>query len=251
MQKQDAINKMRLFRKQMGLTLSKDMQAYIWGKAEFPKEISSERKKKKLLFAQKYLKVLLVSGVVRFIGVSGSIAAGTLKENDDIDIFVVVKDYSAWFFRGITFLVLRLLGVLRVLQDSDVNNKFCINFIMEERGILFNEQDIFVLHELFYLVPLYNPFYKDFIICNNKWLRSWAIPISKFCEKSQGIKKENTFFLISFFNSVLFQLQILYSKLSHSEVMEHFDKKLDYKNNGYIRSFQRSFKENILTNLDE
>ncbi len=251
MQKQEAVNKMQLFREQMGLTLSKDMQAYIWGKAKFPKEVSSERKRKKLLFAQKYLKVLLLSGVVKFIGVSGSIAAGTLKENDDIDIFVVVKDYSAWFFRGITFLVLRLLGVLRVLQDSDVNNKFCINFIVEERGILFKEHDIFVLHELFYMIPLYNPSYKDFIICNNKWLRNWAIPISKFCEKSQGIKKGKPFFLISFLNSVLFQLQILYSKLTKSERMEHFDKKYDYKNNAYIRSYQRSFKENILTNLNE
>jgi hypothetical protein len=75
-------------------------------------------------------------GIVKFVGISGSIAANIYKKGDDIDLFIVVANNWSWIYRGIIKLLLTLRGrVARNYSDKDVEKSLCLNFIVEERAL--------------------------------------------------------------------------------------------------------------------
>ena len=255
MNRELAFKNLYTFRHNMGLVITTDFEKYIWGDVLYANQdrdnIAYDIRDEKLQIAKRYLKIILLTRVVKFVAVSGSIAAGTVREKDDIDLFIVVKNNTAWFFRGVTFLLLRLRGALRVMSSADVNNKLCINFITEERGLNFVDHDIFILHELFYLITIYNEEYKDFIICKNKWIKEFGINLRRFCSKSKDFQTEPANIMIKVLNKVAFTLQYLYSKLRNTLNDEYYNKVDDYNKFGYIRSYKKNFKEDIMTNLNE
>jgi hypothetical protein len=246
---QQKLLKLEKFRRQMGLNISPEMNQYILGLSINDERHFNSIQKRKLQIVGQYLKLFKIFDFVRFIAVSGSIAAGKVKEDDDIDMFIVVKDYSAWLYRGILYLRLMLHGILRLVNSKDVNNKFCINFISEERGIDFLDQDIFVAHEIMYMIPIFNTKFKNNIICTNKWLKIFHVNVDKFCKEKDNLPKSQTSVIVRTLNIILFKLQYLYMRIMHHTF--ELDFKLEgYRHYGYIRSFHSDFKKKILSNLD-
>lgn len=119
------------------------------------------------------LKLFKPLGLVKYVGISGSIAAGTYKPGDDIDLFIIVKDHTSWFYRG---LLKVLLGDnARLVEDRDIGDKLCINFICEERGLSF-EDSIFTLHEFLHLEDIYNKEYRGKEFASfNQWLSEYGV----------------------------------------------------------------------------
>ena len=129
--------------------------------------MASERKLKK---AKKELLTIAHVPFIRFVGISGSVAAGIAKENDDIDVFLVCTDHTAWIVRGVVKL---LLGNKAVWYgDIDQKDKYCINMIVEERGMQMSEHDIFTFNELVYLEKVYGVLPKSALIRSNSELVS-------------------------------------------------------------------------------
>jgi hypothetical protein len=167
----------------------------------------------KIRYAKANSGIFRIFDLVRFIGVSGSVAAGTAKEDDDIDVFVVVRDGTGWLYRGLLLIrnlfnrKIRMGGGLTRHEGAGgrFRDKFCINLIVEERGLAF-DQDIFIFHELFHLVPVYNPDFLSTILSHNSWVSRYGGHLTKQKEE----KSHDSGVLLSVLNYIFFALQLLY-----------------------------------------
>jgi len=242
---QNSVENLEKFKSLMGASLKKEDVKRIWGKSfirEFGGEYTENESfevKKKLEYAKKIIKVLKLSNWVKFIGVSGSVGAGFAKEDDDIDIFVVVKNKTAWIYRGLISFLNIFHNKIRAKRHKIVKNKLCLNMICEERGLLF-EDDMFNFHELMFLVPIYNEKYLNFIYSNNPWLRdSFDVKRELLYSKISEGKDVNIF--IKFLNSIFYILQICFMYVSnHRPDVKRIRK--NYKE-GRIEFFEEGFKK--------
>ena len=216
------------FRKAMGLSLSRDRIKYIWGR-RFLRELEEleingsesyfsitkdlgEESLEKLEIAKEGLSKLKVFNWVRFVGVSGSVAAGFAKESDDIDIFVVVRNGTMWLYRGIIVFRNIFHNKIRAKRHKDVRDKLCVNLICEERGLEF-PNDIFNMHELLFLIPIYNKQYKGYVFSVNSWLER-DFYVKKELLRSRTIPKKKVFFVLRFFNFLAFVGQLIFMFIS-------------------------------------
>lgn len=140
---------------------------------EKPSDLCAVRKQK---IVKAEIDRLKAGNLVKFIAVTGSVAAGLSKEDDDIDVFVVVKDYRVWLYRFLIWLKnfrSKLFRRQSIFSHTgrDVKDTLCMNLLVEERGLHF-DSDVFNLHELYYMVPIFNENYRDYVLMKNDWLVS-------------------------------------------------------------------------------
>jgi hypothetical protein len=166
--------------------------------------------KRKIQVVKDNIASLLVMDWVRFVGITGSVAAGTAQDKDDIDVMVVVKNDRVWLYRLILFI--RAFFNDNLIQFSDsakgtVKDKIEVNFIIEERALKF-EEELFSLHELLCMIPLYNDEYFYTILgCNRGLLTRFGLRVT---DQSISIESKRFFFL-RLINKLAFYLQYLYS----------------------------------------
>lgn len=242
------------FRSLMGLGISKEDVRRIWGKRIFKSlskeelgelnEISNIHVLRKLNVATNQLSSLMVFDWVKFIGVSGSVAAGFTKEEDDIDLFIVVKNHTMWLYRGILALRNIFERNIRTNWNTDVKDKLCLNLICEERGLTF-DSDIFNFHELMYLKPLYKEEYLKHILLQNDWLFK-EFSVTKITTREQRVKKQRFVFLYQIANFIAFWLQFFFML-----VFRHRPNLRRLRSNnklGKIEFFEERYREKILKN---
>lgn len=248
MEKIDYIKNFITFRKNMKLDISYDKAVSIWGKKRvkgYSLTNSNEINrivKEKIDITKKKLNILINQNVL-FIGISGSIAAGFAKEDDDIDIFVVVKNNTAWIFRMIVIIKGLFCKCIRNSFNRNIKDKFCINFIVEERGLEL-EPDIFNFHELVYLIPVYNEEYLDTIFMKNIWMRDlYGMRISiKDIDESKEVG-----FVRKALNSILFYIQkVIMFILGHNSEIGRV--KGNYES-GRVQFYPEDFKKSVLKEL--
>lgn len=208
------------FRLKMGLGISKEQAKYIWGKSfvkgndqSFDEEIKNVEVLRKIEISKNDIKYLKALGLLKFVGISGSVGAGFAKEEDDIDVFVVVKNYTSWIYRGIITLKNLFHHRIRRIRNGDVvKDKFCVNLICEERDLRF-EDDIFNFHELMYLIPIFNEKYLNYVYSQNDWLRErYGVKNELFVSRVFVSKTSNWFMRI--INLKFFVLQLLFMIVS-------------------------------------
>lgn len=217
---------LKKFRSLMNLSLSEEDIVRIWGKKylqrieyemskNLPKRNRNKFVEKKIEIAKQNISSLLALNLVKFIAVTGSVGAGFAKEEDDIDVYVVVRNNSMWLYRGVVSIKNLFHNKIRAKRHKESKDKICLNFVSEERG-LHLEDDIFNFHELMYMKPIYNNSYLNFIFFENKWL------IHKYGVKKELLKTDiepqksvNPFLLIA--DRLFFFLQLFFMILSHHE----------------------------------
>jgi hypothetical protein len=259
MKTKEILKKYSRFRKNMGVPIDKRSVLRFWDKEKIE---SIERKDikidyinnpsagKKIEIAKENIKYLKLFNWVKFIAVSGSVASGFAKEEDDIDIFVIVKNDRIWIYRGIVLFRNIFHKKIRV-GDSDINvkDKLCLNFITEER-FQNVEPDIFNLNEILSLIPIYNEDYLKIFIHQNNWLFSEfnvSKDVTKGLNKSdlRDLYRRNIF--LSAVNFLFFLPQIVYMKLLKHD--PDYKRILDNYKNGRIEFFRKDFKEEKLKDL--
>ena len=246
-----AFEELSKFKSLMITNVSYDKAKYIWGKEtvrnwEFQKvkkENGNIEVKTKLALGN--VKFLLLGNIVKFIGLSGSVAAGFAKEDDDIDVFIVVRNDTAWIYRAI--LVFRNIFYRKIrtkLDGSNVKDKFCLNFICEERDVTF-ENDIFNFHELMYLIPIYNEKFLNYIYSQNLWLREeYGVKKELLLSRIMVSRKRNIFLRIINFLAFFAQLVFMFVTQHNPEVRrlkENFKK-------GRIAFFPGDYKRKKIDN---
>jgi len=210
----------------MNLSLSEEDIVRIWG-SRYLKKIESEMSRNlpkrnrnkfveiKIEIAKQNISSLLALNLVKFIAVTGSVGAGFAKEEDDIDVYVVVRNNSMWLYRGVVSIKNLFHNKIRAKRHKESKDKICLNFVSEERG-LHLEDDIFNFHELMYMKPIYNNSYLNFIFFENKWL------IHKYGVKKELLKTDiepqksvNPIFFI--LDRIFYFAQLFFMILSHHE----------------------------------
>lgn len=213
---------LKKFRSLMSLSVCKEDIERIWGRQYLKKIIDHHQRickkreslivRKKIQIAQESVSSLLALKLVKFIGVTGSVAAGFAREEDDIDIYVVVRNKSMWLYRGIIVIRNLFHNKIRAKRHKEVKDKLCLNFVSEERGLKL-EDDIFNFHELMYIIPIYNQRYLNFIYLENKWLvHKYNIRKELLETEIEEEKSVNCFFqLLNFF---FYYFQVIFMLVS-------------------------------------
>lgn len=113
--------------------------------------------KRKILFAHQILQFVSACPTIMLLGISGNVATGTAKADDDIDIFVVTKNNTLWITRSLLLLYLLLRGKLRRRTTKEVKDSFCLNMFVTEKAmqIPIAKQNLYTAHEVMQLYPLF------------------------------------------------------------------------------------------------
>jgi hypothetical protein len=113
----------------------------------------SQYKRKKL---STYLPVLGIIPWIRFAGLSGSMAMGHAKEEDDIDIFIVAVHNRLWLARLCALGAAAALGLRRRRGRHVDPDKICLNLFFDEGSLTVPvfKQTEYVAHEVLQMKPL-------------------------------------------------------------------------------------------------
>lgn len=240
------------FRSLMRLSLSKDNIKHIWGK-RYLKELTTKEKehlkennndiaREKITYLEKHISKLKVFHWVQFIGITGSIAAGFVKKEDDIDVIVIVRNGTMWLYRATVVFRNLFHNKIRAKRHKNIQDKICLNLICEERGILF-DKDIFNFHELMFLIPIYQKKYIYRIYSQNNWLRT-KYNVKKENLQSKITSKKEANIIIRAFNGVAYILQTVFMQISgHRPDIIRLRRNNDI---GRIEFFDSNFKTKIL-----
>lgn len=132
-----------------------------------------EESEKKVLIAKKAVLCLFLIPSISLIGVSGGLAMKNSDKNDDIDFFIICERGTVWVSRLLSILILKLLGLHRSYKSQNIENKICLNMIIDQTALNFSarREDLYNAHEIVQMLPLFerNGMYKKFIKANN-WL---------------------------------------------------------------------------------
>jgi len=244
----------------MNSVLYYDFACKLWGRKiieDFEKSQNKELARwtpnkvyeEKVSYVRELVTSLLVFDFVKFIGISGSIAARTVSLEDDIDLFIVVKNDTSWFYRFLLWLRNIKTGIIRRERivfggNIDAHNrkdKLCINFIVEERAIGNIGHSLFTLHELLSLIPIYGEDYFDLLIAMNPWLSTdfniqYKFNQARFSSNKRSLTKRNLF--LCALNLFTFLGQLVYQSLHNPDFRRLFS---NYRN-GIIAYFPKVFK---------
>ena len=139
--------------------------------AKISVKADNQRKAELLIKSKlKFLRRLSWIPIIKFIGISGSLAAGNpVFDNDnkiDIDVFLITRNQFLWFF----FIP---LVITRRIKGIDANQSLCFNFIMDESDLRIYNRNFYTANEMWNLIPVSGlKTYKKFLSVNN-WVNNY------------------------------------------------------------------------------
>ena len=207
--KEQNVFQMILFRKNMGTFMPQEKLKEFWNYDfkhldNVKKEKTLQHREEKIKLVEENLKNIIFLNWVQFVGITGSVAANICKKDDDIDVFIIVRNDRMWLYRGILTLKLGIKSLRRV-WGKPFKDKIDTNFICEERGIQFSPESIFVLHELLFMIPVYNKGYYDKILdVNYELLQNYGI------KRKQDFVNSKRNYVFAFLNRMAFFAQYVY-----------------------------------------
>jgi len=144
----------------------------------------SERKKKYNYSARKFKIAMKISRIFRFIPwiqlicVANLIGRDNLREEGDIDLFIVSDKNRLWLTRFFTVLVAKLLNVRP--QINNTKDKICLSFFISEEqmnleNIRDNKMDMYFNYWFINLAPIYSRdnSFSELMKANEKILESF------------------------------------------------------------------------------
>ena len=101
-----------------------------------------------LIKAEKISKLLYKFPYIRAVGISGSVSKNFADERADIDYFIITKANRLWIARTL----LHLFKKNPFLKNR--NEHYCMNYFVDEEGLLIEEKNVYTATELFTLIPM-------------------------------------------------------------------------------------------------
>lgn len=128
---------------------------------------------KKLRIAKRAAYYLSYIPTISLIAISGSVAMGKARQEDDIDFFIITKKNTLFMTRIWIQAVLELLNLRRKPLTADAPDKVCVNLMIDESRLLWPKEarDVYTAHEIVQLQPLFerNSLFEQFIK-QNGWV---------------------------------------------------------------------------------
>ncbi len=187
----------------------------------------------------KYAQAMRASSVlshiptIELVGVSGALAMGDAKEDDDIDLFIVTAQDTLWVTRALSFLVLRFAKIpVRRFGEKDVSNKLCLNLWVDKKNLDFSErEEIYTAHETVQVKALFDRggIYKKLIEANS-WIEKFfpnAFKVLKVengedTSQEQGVVHKLSTILVRLFEVPVRLIQMAY--MSRRKTKENVSK---------------------------
>jgi hypothetical protein len=162
----------------------------LLSKKVFSKKIIMEatktiKDKKDEYYPNKYEKAKKISQKIKkkfkdilFFGISGSVASGHPKKNDDIDFVVITKNNRLWKTRFLLrWWIFKNKIPHRKYGKKEKKDEFCFNLWLDESSLLLpkNKKNVRSAVDLILLKPLINKeqIYEKFILANI-WAKKWV-----------------------------------------------------------------------------
>jgi len=131
---------------------------------------------------------------IQSIYICNSLTFNCVKNDSDIDLFIITKKWSLWLARLFSLLLFSLLFVKRRWKNK--RKKFCLSFYTtQDNQNLYNitlpQNDIYFTYRLAHLIPIYQESEEN-IYKYNKWLNSllpnfpWNHIINIWTKKVEG-----------------------------------------------------------------
>lgn len=115
--------------------------------------------------AHKYAAIAAAFPFVRAVFISGSLSKMVMKQDSDIDFFIITEPGKLWVCRA-------LLTVYKKLFLGNSHRNFCLNYFIDSDNLEIPDKNIFTATEIAFLMPMYNyPLYQAFME-KNAWIKS-------------------------------------------------------------------------------
>jgi hypothetical protein len=145
---------------------------------------------------QIYISILKRLPLVRLVGITGKSAVEGVRENDDIDLFIVAQKNLIWTTRFLVVLLAKLFGV-------HGGSGVCLNLFFDEQNLAIPEkkQNEYIAHELLQMKPIVDKgsIYSALLEANT-WILSY-FPNARGYVRTQKTeyRRQNNMFLSLFF----------------------------------------------------
>ncbi|MEK7571115.1 MAG: nucleotidyltransferase domain-containing protein [Patescibacteria group bacterium] len=113
---------------------------------------------------------------ILFIGVSGSLAVGDARPQDDIDFFIITKKETLYSTRLIILSLLEAYGLRRRAGEQTAPDKVCVNLLIDETHLHWEKakQNLYTAHEIAQVRPLFERenIFRRFLAAND-WIHTF------------------------------------------------------------------------------
>lgn len=212
------LKKRSLIEEKEGFFFLRGKKEHVNRRKKGQKEASFKIKKIK-----KIVPILKKAPFLKAIALTGGLACGNVKEDDDIDLLIISKGNRLWLIRPILILLLEILGIRRRPGQKKVKDKVCLNILLDEKALSLSQKkrNLFTSFEIAQMKFLWqkDEMERRFLEAN-KWVEKYlpnGMPNFKV-QMSNQVQNPNyqKNFLISQFlnicNFVFYKLQIFYMK---------------------------------------
>lgn len=163
-----------------------------------------KRQERSVIAKQKQRKALRIARIFSFIpwikmvALSNVIGRSNMKEESDIDIFIITESRRIWITRFVTVVLVKILGLRPELNN--VKDKICLSFFVTTETLdlqsLMMTDDIYFNYWLANLMPIYcRDNYYHRLIQANTWLLDKMPNWSEVVEENELlVKRENSIF---------------------------------------------------------
>lgn len=136
---------------------------------------------KKIKKAMPYVGFISTFPQIQLIGLSGTMSMMNVKQEDDVDLFIISARNRLWTSRFLAITIAWLLGLKRKPRVSLARDKVCLNMFFDEKSLqvpIFKQNE-YVAHEVLQMKPIINKSgaYERFLEAN-KWVVNY-FPNSK------------------------------------------------------------------------
>ena len=185
------------------------------------------KSKKNIFYKEKLNKAVKLANKIEinfkdilFLGLSGSVASGHPKKNDDIDFLIITKSNRLWKTRlGLRWWIFKNRIPHRRYSEKEKKDEFCFNLWLDESylRLSINKQNLKNSVDLILLKPLINRnhIYERFLWANS-WAKKWvATPYKNKISNFQFLisnEKQKTNKLEKIMNCLYFWPQYWYMK---------------------------------------
>lgn len=102
----------------------------------------------KLIKAKKWSFVFHLLPTVKYIGISGGVAALNAEREADIDLFVITSKKRIWLSRLLLLAFFQLFGRRIDILNKKTRDRFCLNLFIEEDDLEFKDHNVYIANEI-------------------------------------------------------------------------------------------------------
>lgn len=181
-------------------------------------ERRQEFSKTKIASLQPFLRFLRVFPLVIGVAVTGSVAVGNCKSDEDIDFLVVTQSNCLWISRIVCCGYAAVLGKLRRLHSLNLKDLWCFNLWLTDSTLKLPSHDVYTAREVVQAHWIFERVdIKERFMSANPWVREF-VANAEFSSTPISRKSPTWIRLTSILNEFAYIFQRLHMNITKENV---------------------------------